>query len=138
MARPRKGQEKDRPHHLGFRTAASLYAAIHRLAQHRKQPVSEVAHDLLEKALPSGDEDDIEADVDPDPGDRKPGSRETELRKLVYERLVEGLVVLVLRHRSILTDALLREVFEEFLLKRKKVRLADEPKRKPRAKKGRK
>jgi hypothetical protein len=51
MARPRKGQEKDRPRHLGFRVATWVHDAVQRLAAEQGQPASEVAHDLLEAAL---------------------------------------------------------------------------------------
>jgi hypothetical protein len=51
MARPRKGTEKTRPRHLGFRVATWVHDAVHRLAAERNIPASEVAHDLLEIAL---------------------------------------------------------------------------------------
>jgi hypothetical protein len=51
MARPRKGEEKDRPKHIGFRTATWVWEGVQRLAAERSQPASEVAHDLLEIAL---------------------------------------------------------------------------------------
>jgi hypothetical protein len=51
MGRPRKGEEKDRPKHIGFRAATWVWDAVQRLAEERDQPASEVAHDLLEAAL---------------------------------------------------------------------------------------
>jgi hypothetical protein len=51
MARPRKGGEKNRPRHLGFRTAAWVHDAVHRLAAEQDQPASDIAHELLEIAL---------------------------------------------------------------------------------------
>jgi hypothetical protein len=51
MARPRKGEEKDRPKHLGFRVATWVYDSVHRLAAEQGVPASEIAHDLLEIAL---------------------------------------------------------------------------------------
>jgi hypothetical protein len=51
MARPRKGSEKHRPRHLGFRTASWVHDAVRRLAAENDQPASEVAHELLEMAL---------------------------------------------------------------------------------------
>jgi len=51
MARPRKGEEKDRPKHLGFRVATWVHDGVQRLAAERGQPASEVAHDLMETAL---------------------------------------------------------------------------------------
>jgi hypothetical protein len=53
MARPRKGEEKDRPKHLGFRVATWVYDGVHHLAAEQGVPASEVAHDLLEVALGS-------------------------------------------------------------------------------------
>ena len=53
MARPRKGAEKQRPRHLGFRTAAWVHDAVHRLAAEQEQPASEIAHELVEMALGS-------------------------------------------------------------------------------------
>jgi hypothetical protein len=51
MARPRKGEEKDRPKHIGFRAATWVHEGLQRLAEQRGQPYSEVAHDLMEIAL---------------------------------------------------------------------------------------
>jgi hypothetical protein len=51
MARPRKGMEKARPKHLGFRVATWVHDAVHRLAAEQDQPASEIAHELLEIAL---------------------------------------------------------------------------------------
>jgi hypothetical protein len=43
--------KKTRPRHLGFRVAAWVHDAVHRLAAEQGQPASEIAHDLLEIAL---------------------------------------------------------------------------------------
>jgi hypothetical protein len=51
MARPRKGEEKDRPKHIGFRAATWVHDGVLQLAEQREQPYSEVAHDLMESAL---------------------------------------------------------------------------------------
>jgi hypothetical protein len=51
MARPRKGEEKDRPRHLGFRVATWVHDGVQKLAHECGQPASEVAHELLEEAL---------------------------------------------------------------------------------------
>lgn len=51
MARPRKGEEKDRPKHLGFRVATWVYDGVHQLGAEQSAPASEIAHDLLEIAL---------------------------------------------------------------------------------------
>jgi hypothetical protein len=51
MARPRRGEEKDRPKHLGFRVATWVYDGVQRLAEEQGQPASEIAHELLEMAL---------------------------------------------------------------------------------------
>jgi hypothetical protein len=51
MARPRKGEEKDRPKHLGFRVATWVHDGVHQLAAEQGVPASEIAHDLLEIAL---------------------------------------------------------------------------------------
>jgi hypothetical protein len=51
MARPRKGEEKDRPKHIGFRAATWVWDGLQQLAAKQGQPASEVAHDLMEIAL---------------------------------------------------------------------------------------
>ena len=51
MGRPRKGEEKDRPKHIGFRAATWVWDGVQRLAAERRMPASAVAHDLLEAAL---------------------------------------------------------------------------------------
>ncbi len=51
MGRPRKGEEKDRPKHIGFRAATWVWDGVQRLAAERGMPASEVAHDLMEIAL---------------------------------------------------------------------------------------
>ena len=51
MGRPRRGTEKDRPKHIGFRAATWVHEGVQQLAAQRGQPASEVAHDLLEAAL---------------------------------------------------------------------------------------
>jgi hypothetical protein len=51
MGRPRKGEEKDRPQHIGFRAATWVWDGVQRLAAERRLSASDVAHDLLEAAL---------------------------------------------------------------------------------------
>ena len=51
MARPRKGEEKDRLKHIGFRAATWVWDGVQRLAAEQEVPASEVAHDLMEIAL---------------------------------------------------------------------------------------
>jgi hypothetical protein len=51
MGRPKKGEEKDRPKHLGFRVATWVHDGVQRLAGESGRPASEVAHDLMEAAL---------------------------------------------------------------------------------------
>ena len=51
MGRPRKGEEKDRPKHIGFRAATWVWDGVQRLAAEQEAPASEVAHDLMEIAL---------------------------------------------------------------------------------------
>jgi hypothetical protein len=51
MGRPKKGEEKDRPKHIGLRVATWVFDGVHELAVQRGLPVSEVAHDLLEIGL---------------------------------------------------------------------------------------
>jgi hypothetical protein len=53
MARPRKGEEKDRPKHLGFRVTTWVYDGVQKLAAEEGVPASEIAHELLEIALGS-------------------------------------------------------------------------------------
>jgi hypothetical protein len=53
MARPRNGDEKRRPRHLGFRTETWVHDAVRRLAAEHDLPASEIAHELLEMALGS-------------------------------------------------------------------------------------
>src|SRR5262245_29707335 len=53
MARPRDGNEKRRPRHLGFRTEIWVHDAVHRLAAEHGQHASDIAHELLEIALGS-------------------------------------------------------------------------------------
>ena len=45
MARPRKGEEKDRPKHIGFSVATWVYDGVQRLAAEQGMPASEVAHE---------------------------------------------------------------------------------------------
>lgn len=51
MARPRKGEEKDRPKHVGLRVATWVHDGVQKLAAEKGLPASEVAHELLEIAL---------------------------------------------------------------------------------------
>lgn len=51
MGRPRKGQEKHRPIHLGFKVTEQLNADLRRLAEKRGSPMSEVVVEILEKGL---------------------------------------------------------------------------------------
>ena len=51
MARPRKGEEKDRPKHVGLRVATWVHDGVQKLAEEKGQPASEVAHQLLEVGL---------------------------------------------------------------------------------------
>ena len=51
MARPRKGEEKNRPIHLGFKVTEQLNADLRRLAEKRGSPMSDVVFDILEKGL---------------------------------------------------------------------------------------
>ena len=51
MARPRKGMEKDRPVHLGFRVSEETNQALRDLAAKRGTHMSDVAVELLEKGL---------------------------------------------------------------------------------------
>jgi hypothetical protein len=53
VARPRNGNEKYRPKHLGFRTETWVHDAVHRLAAENDRPASQIAHELLEIALGS-------------------------------------------------------------------------------------
>ena len=47
MARPRKGEEKERPVHLGFRVSKWVYAGLQRLANERGGPMSDLAYEAL-------------------------------------------------------------------------------------------
>jgi hypothetical protein len=51
MARPRKGEEKDRPVHLGFRVSKETNQALRKLADERGAPMSDVAVEILESGL---------------------------------------------------------------------------------------
>jgi predicted transcriptional regulator len=51
MARPRKGEEKSRPHHLGVRVSDEVRDGLKALAKARGVPVSDLAHDALEAYL---------------------------------------------------------------------------------------
>ena len=51
MARPRKGQEKDRPVHLGFRVSEVTNQALRRLAEKRGSLMSDLVVEILEKGL---------------------------------------------------------------------------------------
>jgi hypothetical protein len=47
MARPKAGEEKVRPIHLGFRVAEWVRAGLDRLAKQQGSPVSDVANEAL-------------------------------------------------------------------------------------------
>ena len=47
MARPRKGQEKNVPIHLGFRVAEWVRDGLQRLAAKRGSPVSDIVNEAL-------------------------------------------------------------------------------------------
>jgi hypothetical protein len=51
MARPRKGEEKDRPIHLGFRVSRETSRALRELAEKRGSPMSDLVVEILEKGL---------------------------------------------------------------------------------------
>jgi hypothetical protein len=51
MARPRKGLEKDRPVHLGFRVSEATDQALRHLAAKRGTHMSDIAVEFLEKGL---------------------------------------------------------------------------------------
>jgi hypothetical protein len=47
MARPKAGEEKDRPIHMGFRVAQWVRTGLERLAKKDGVPLSDVAHEAL-------------------------------------------------------------------------------------------
>jgi hypothetical protein len=47
MGRPRKGEEKNAPHHLGFRVPQWVRAGLGQIAAERNCPVSDVANEAL-------------------------------------------------------------------------------------------
>jgi predicted DNA-binding protein len=51
VARPRKGEEKHRPIHLGFKVTEELNNDLRRLAERRGSPMSDVVVEILEKGL---------------------------------------------------------------------------------------
>lgn len=51
MARPLKKDEKKRPNHLGFRVTDAVRDALHAEADRKGIPMSDIVHDLLEKAF---------------------------------------------------------------------------------------
>ena len=51
MGRPRKGEEKNRPIHLGFKVTEQLNADLRRLVEKRGSPMSDVVVEILEKGL---------------------------------------------------------------------------------------
>jgi hypothetical protein len=51
VGRPRKGEEKNRPVHLGFKVSEQLNADLRRLAERRGSPMSDVVVEILEKGL---------------------------------------------------------------------------------------
>lgn len=51
MARPRKGEEKDRPHQIGFRASDAVRKALVRTAKATGRSVSDVLNELVEREL---------------------------------------------------------------------------------------
>jgi hypothetical protein len=51
VARPKKGEEKVRPKHIGFRAATWVWEGVQQIAEEQGQPASEVAHELMEIGL---------------------------------------------------------------------------------------
>jgi len=51
VGRPRKGEEKHRPIHLGFKVSEQLNADLRRLAERRGSPMSDLVVEFLEKGL---------------------------------------------------------------------------------------
>jgi hypothetical protein len=51
MGRPRKGEEKHRPVHLGFKVTEQLNADLRRLAEKRGSTMSDVVVEILERGL---------------------------------------------------------------------------------------
>jgi uncharacterized protein (DUF1778 family) len=51
MARPRKGQEKDRKNQIGFRASNAVREALDREADETGKSISDVLNELVERAL---------------------------------------------------------------------------------------
>jgi hypothetical protein len=51
MARPKKNEEKNRPARVSFRIAKDVDEGLRELANTRGADLSDVVHDLLERAL---------------------------------------------------------------------------------------
>jgi hypothetical protein len=51
MGRPKKGEEKHRPIHLGFKVTEQMNADLRRYAEKRGSPMSDVVVEILEKGL---------------------------------------------------------------------------------------
>jgi hypothetical protein len=51
MARPRKGEEKNRPIHLGFKVTEEMNAGLRQLAEKRGCLLSDVVVEILEDGL---------------------------------------------------------------------------------------
>jgi hypothetical protein len=47
MARPKSGEEKDRPIHMGFRVTKWVRAGLEKIAKEDDAPLSDVCHDAL-------------------------------------------------------------------------------------------
>jgi len=47
MARPKAGEEKDRPIHMGFRVSEWVRAGLERIAKEDGAPLSDVCHEAL-------------------------------------------------------------------------------------------
>jgi hypothetical protein len=61
VGRPRKGEEKHRPIHLGFKVSKQLNADLRRLARKRRSPMSDVVVEILEKGVREATEECCEA-----------------------------------------------------------------------------
>jgi hypothetical protein len=48
MARPRAGEEKHRPIHIGVRVSKELNAALRKIADKRDSPLSDVVNEALD------------------------------------------------------------------------------------------
>lgn len=51
MARPKKGEEKNRPHQVGFRATDAVRQAIDEVAEREGKSLSDVLNEVVEKQL---------------------------------------------------------------------------------------